>query len=143
MVNSHTKNQPNIWSCYKKLCIMVCCGMTELRCGAIKINFLLNKMVSAFNIKLFLFEKGVYYQLTVFRSSILVITPIAISLRSAGVSGQGYSVALKPSQIFFTLDFNWSPWKNMMNTDLYTWSPYKIHKILFFILMFNYIIWCV
>lgn len=28
-----------------------------------------------------------------------------------------------PSQIFFTLFFSWSPWKNMMNTDLWTWSP--------------------
>lgn len=28
-----------------------------------------------------------------------------------------------PSQIFFTLFFSWSPWKKMMNTDLWTWSP--------------------
>lgn len=62
---------------------------------------------------------------TVLRSSIRVITPIAISLLSAGASGQGYSVALKPSQIFLTLVFNWSPWKNMINTDFNTWSPWN------------------
>lgn len=28
-----------------------------------------------------------------------------------------------PSQIFFTLFFSWSPWKKIMNTDLWTWSP--------------------
>ena len=118
---------------------------------------------------------------TVLRSSILVITPIAISLRSVGVSGHGYSVALKlkteimykfmfskidavlmefidfkviftimvqqrffcsnefyifwtlivnkfwsyPSQIFLTRDLSCSPWKKMMKTDLFTWSPWK------------------
>ena len=60
---------------------------------------------------------------TVFKSSMRVITPMAISLLSAGASGHGYSVALNPSQIFFTRVFNWSPWKNIINTDLYTWSP--------------------
>ena len=60
---------------------------------------------------------------TVFKSSIRVITPIAISRRSAGVSGHGYNVARNPSQIFFTLVFNWSPWKNIMKTDFNTLSP--------------------
>lgn len=35
-----------------------------------------------------------------------------------------------PSQIFFTLFFSWSPWKKMMNTDLWTWSPcWKVREI--------------
>ena len=28
-----------------------------------------------------------------------------------------------PSQIFLTRDLSWSPWKNIMKTDLSTWSP--------------------
>lgn len=64
---------------------------------------------------------------TVFKSSMRVMTPIAISRRSDGASGHGYNVARNPSQIFFTRVFNWSPWKKMMNTDLKTLSPYE-HK---------------
>ena len=76
---------------------------------------------------------------TVFKSSIRVITPIDISLRSWGESGHGYIVARKlkkkffltfkfylklyPSQIFFTLLFNWSPWKKMIKTAFWTSSP--------------------
>lgn len=87
---------------------------------------------------------------TICRSSIRAFTPASISFRSWGVSGHGYKVALNlkaddklrlktigqnhfinytnfyrfayPSQIFLTLFFNWSPWKKMMKTDLWTWS---------------------
>ena len=51
------------------------------------------------------------------------MTPTAISLLSLAWSGQGYSVARKPSQIFFTLLFNCSPWKKVTKTLLKTWSP--------------------
>lgn len=71
------------------------------------------------------FYMGSVHSITVFKSSMRVITPIAISLLSFGVSGQGYNVARNPSQIFFTRVLSWSPWKNMMNTDLYTWSPWN------------------
>lgn len=34
------------------------------------------------------------------------------------------TLSTDPSQIFFTRFFNWSPWKKMINTDLWTWSPW-------------------
>lgn len=89
--------------------------------------------------------------LTICRSSMRAFTPASISFLSWGVSGHGYKVALNlrtddeiqvricwpktldklyrccrftyPSQIFLTLFFSWSPWKKMMKTDLWTWSP--------------------
>ncbi len=88
---------------------------------------------------------------TICRSSMRAFTPASISFLSWGVSGHGYKVALNlkiwrmkkhrlesvvhliqlskccpvtyPSQIFLTLFFSWSPWKKMMKTDLWTWSP--------------------
>lgn len=90
-------------------------------------------------------------RLTICRSSMRAFTPASISFLSWGVSGHGYNVALNlwtdewvqtciwysetlhkvhrssrltyPSQIFLTLFLSWSPWKNMMKTDLWTWSP--------------------
>ena len=38
-------------------------------------------------------------------------------------------MARKPSHIFLTRVRNWSPWKNMMNTHLYTLSPFKSFKL--------------
>ncbi len=87
---------------------------------------------------------------TICRSSMRAFTPASISFLSWGVSGHGYKVALNlktdeqaqirtrqehyaklyrcwpviyPSQIFLTLFLSWSPWKKMMKTDLWTWSP--------------------
>lgn len=88
---------------------------------------------------------------TICRSSMRAFTPASISFLSWGVSGHGYNVALNlrtdeetqisicwpkthqksykycpvtyPSQIFLTLFLSWSPWKKMMKTDLWTWSP--------------------
>lgn len=61
----------------------------------------------------------------------LYILKWRLSTKPNSDSKNGFSCDTHPSQIFFTRFFSWSPWKKMMNTDLWTWSPcWKGNEIL-------------
>ena len=61
--------------------------------------------------------------LAIISSSIYSTTHYTFAETSLRSDVQCRRLRTDPSQIFFTLDLSWSPWKNMMKTDLSTWSP--------------------